>query len=123
MIVKSLVSARDILLEELQRLGKAIDKTVDLTDFISKMDDIKLFELILEANLGAPDGEVSRPGKPQNDLEVLTYFMHHSTSGFLFNFYAEFCLLNLSLFLSRKQMVFQTFTLMTGYQLYPLMLY
>ncbi|XP_048331496.1 uncharacterized protein LOC107422813 isoform X1 [Ziziphus jujuba] len=69
MIVKSLVSARDILLEELQRLGKAIDKTVDLTDFISKMDDIKLFELILEANLGAPDGEVLRPGKPQNDLE------------------------------------------------------
>lgn len=74
MTVKSLVAARDNLLEELQRLGKAIDKTVDLTDFISKMDDIKLFDLILEANLGAADGEVSRHGKPQDDLGVLNLF-------------------------------------------------
>lgn len=41
MLVKALLSARDILLEELLRLSKAISQPLDLTDFISKMDDMK----------------------------------------------------------------------------------
>ncbi|XP_043694472.1 protein FAM135B-like isoform X2 [Telopea speciosissima] len=36
-LLKALLIARDILLEELQNLSKAIDQKVDLTDFISKM--------------------------------------------------------------------------------------
>ncbi|GMY17505.1 protein FAM135B-like isoform X1 [Fagus crenata] len=68
MLVKALLTARDILLEELQKLNRAVDQAIDLTDFISKMDDTKLFDSVLRANLGAAD-EVSGQGKPQNGLE------------------------------------------------------
>ncbi|XP_034219094.1 protein FAM135B-like isoform X2 [Prunus dulcis] len=68
MLVKSLLSARDILLEELQKLSKAIDQAIDLTDFISKMDDTK-FDSFLQENLVAADANVSGQGKPQNGLE------------------------------------------------------
>ncbi|KAL5559878.1 hypothetical protein UlMin_036089 [Ulmus minor] len=61
LLVKSLLAARDILLEELQRLSKAIDQAIDLTEFMSKMDDIKFF--------GTADGKVSGQGKPQNGLQ------------------------------------------------------
>lgn len=121
MIVKSLVAARDILLQELQILSKAIDKTIDLTDFISEMDDVKLFDSIIKTNLRAADGEVSRQGKPQNGLEVLTYFMQHCTSGFGFQFLGNFffcccCVLNIYFsFLSRKQMACSAFKLMNCY--------
>lgn len=71
MLVKSLLAARDILLEELQKLSKAIDQAIDLTDFISKMDDTK-FDSFLQENLVAADAKVSGQGKPHNGLEVLT---------------------------------------------------
>lgn len=101
MIVKSLVAARDILLEELQILSKAVDQTIDLTDFVCKMDDLKLFDSTLQANFGPADGEVSRQGKPQNGLEVLTYFVQHCISGFVFQFLCHSslsCLLNVYFF-------------------------
>ncbi|KAG6627785.1 protein FAM135B-like isoform X1 [Carya illinoinensis] len=69
MLLKALLTSRDILLEELQKLSREIDKAVDLTDFISKMDDMKLFDPVLRANLGASDGQVSGQGKPRNGLE------------------------------------------------------
>ncbi|KAG2667889.1 hypothetical protein I3760_15G135200 [Carya illinoinensis] len=69
MLLKALLTSRDILLEELQKLSREIDKAVDLTDFISKMDDMKLFDPVLQANLGASDGQVSGQGKPRNGLE------------------------------------------------------
>lgn len=80
MLLKALLTSRDILLEELQKLSREIDKAVDLTDFISKMDDMKLFDPVLQANLGASDGQVSGQGKPRNGLEVLTYFYPSESS-------------------------------------------
>lgn len=72
MLVKALLTARDILLEELYKLSQAIDQAVDLTDFISNMDDTNLFGSVLKKKLGAAD-EVSGRGKPRNGLEVLTF--------------------------------------------------
>ncbi|GMN40240.1 hypothetical protein TIFTF001_009470 [Ficus carica] len=69
MLVKSLLAARDILLEELQRLSKAIDLPLDLTDFISEMDDIKFPDSALQGNVSPPDGKVSGQGKQQNGFE------------------------------------------------------
>jgi hypothetical protein len=69
MLLKSLLAARGILLEELQTLSKAIDQAIDLTDFISKMDNIN--DSFLQENLIAADDKVSGQGKPQNGLEVL----------------------------------------------------
>lgn len=61
MLVKALLAARDILIEELHRLSKAVDQLIDLTDFTSKLDDARLF------------GKDS--GKPQNGLEVRKGFL------------------------------------------------
>ncbi|KAJ9183343.1 hypothetical protein P3X46_007208 [Hevea brasiliensis] len=67
-LVKTLLVARDTLLEGLQKLSKAIDQAIDLTDF-SKMNDEGMFDCILRPNLSTADGEVSGQGKPQNVLE------------------------------------------------------
>ncbi|XP_038704395.1 protein FAM135B-like isoform X3 [Tripterygium wilfordii] len=69
LLVKSFLVARDTLLEELQKLSKAVDQTIDLTDFTSKMDDIKLFSSILQMDPATADGGVSGQGKPRNGLE------------------------------------------------------
>lgn len=69
MLLKSLLAARGILLEELQTLSKAIDQAIDLTDFLSKMDIIN--DSFLQENLVTADDKVSGQGKPQNGLEVL----------------------------------------------------
>lgn len=39
MIINALSSARDILFEELLKISKAIDQSIDFTDFTSKFDD------------------------------------------------------------------------------------
>ncbi|KAF8377185.1 hypothetical protein HHK36_030558 [Tetracentron sinense] len=75
-LIKALFTARDILLEELQKLSKVIDQTIDFTDLPSKLDEEK-FSLFLQANLRAADAEVSEvrigagqvAGKPQNGIE------------------------------------------------------
>ncbi|GAB2219628.1 hypothetical protein Droror1_Dr00007265 [Drosera rotundifolia] len=43
MLVKALLTSRDILLEETQKLGKAIGQVIDFTEFMSQLDDAKLF--------------------------------------------------------------------------------
>ena len=83
MLVKALLNAHDTLLVELQKLGDAINQAVDLTEFTSKMNDIKLFDSFLQANQGAVDAEVSGQGKPQNGLEVLALFYPALYSLFL----------------------------------------
>ncbi|XP_021639963.2 uncharacterized protein LOC110635076 isoform X1 [Hevea brasiliensis] len=69
MLVKSLLVARDTLLEELQRLSEAVDQVIDLTDFMSKMNDMNMFDSILKADLGTAYGEVGGQGILQNGLE------------------------------------------------------
>ncbi|XVE70277.1 hypothetical protein DITRI_Ditri10aG0059400 [Diplodiscus trichospermus] len=71
MLVKALLEARDTLLVELQNLGNAINQAIDLTEFTSTMNDIKLFDSFLQANQvdADADAEVSGQGKPQNGLE------------------------------------------------------
>lgn len=102
MLVKSILAARDILLEELQRLSKAIDLPLDLTDFISEMDDIKFPDYALQGNVSPPDGKVSGQGKQQNGFEVLTCFMQHRIFVIICNFYAELLLMNVSSFFQQK---------------------
>ncbi|KAF4361654.1 hypothetical protein G4B88_028201 [Cannabis sativa] len=69
MLIKSLVAARDILLEELQRFSKAADQVIDLDEFISKMDDIKLSDSVSQGNFSVIDGKFSGQGKLQNVSE------------------------------------------------------
>ncbi|GFZ13035.1 putative serine esterase family protein [Actinidia rufa] len=73
MLVRALLTSRDILLEELQNLSKAINQMVDLDDFTSKLDDSRLFgssrEGVLETSHAAVSAEAS--SKPKTDSEVL----------------------------------------------------
>ncbi|EEF52199.1 conserved hypothetical protein [Ricinus communis] len=90
MLVKSLLVSRDALLGELQRLSKSIDQVIDLTDFIAKMNDVKMFDSILRADLGTAYGEVGGQHKKQNDFKVpnsdkLPYFLPKEAVGDIFH--------------------------------------
>ncbi|XP_030943248.1 protein FAM135B-like isoform X2 [Quercus lobata] len=71
MLVKALVAARDILFEDLQKISKAIEQEIDLTDLIFNLDNKNLCSSIMQADLDMEFGEVSRKlsGKPQNSIE------------------------------------------------------
>lgn len=61
--VKGLLGARDNLLEEMKRLSEAVGQSIDLSDFLSEMNNVPL------AVAGG-----SGQGKEQNSLEVLALF-------------------------------------------------
>ncbi|XP_050260141.1 uncharacterized protein LOC126705293 isoform X4 [Quercus robur] len=71
MLVKALVAARDILFEDLQKISKAIEQEIDLTDLIFNLDNKNLCSSIMQADLDMEFGEVSQKlsGKPQNSIE------------------------------------------------------
>ncbi|OIV97824.1 hypothetical protein TanjilG_12581 [Lupinus angustifolius] len=71
MLVKALLTARGILLDELQRISKAVDQAIDISDFLLKMNNTKLLNSLLQANQFATDVEVSGQGQPQSGLEDL----------------------------------------------------
>lgn len=73
-LIKALLTARDILLEEFQNLSKAIDQTFDFTEFISGMDDTKYMDVLMPSRMDTVKGEASGQGKPQNGLEVHNLF-------------------------------------------------
>ncbi|XVF64268.1 hypothetical protein PTKIN_Ptkin09bG0154800 [Pterospermum kingtungense] len=85
MLVKALLDARDTLLVELQNLGNAINQPVDLTEFTSTMNDIKLFDSFLRANQAAADAEVSGQGKAQNGLEGVNGRLDYRSESLLQN--------------------------------------
>ncbi|KAK4274225.1 hypothetical protein QN277_017483 [Acacia crassicarpa] len=68
---KALLTAYDILLEELLKLSKAIAQTIDISEFVSKGSIVKLTNSILQASQVASNIEVSVQGKPKNGLEGL----------------------------------------------------
>ncbi|KAF8110045.1 hypothetical protein N665_0088s0057 [Sinapis alba] len=86
--VKSLLEARDTLLEEMQRLSKAVGQTIDLPEFVSSMNNTLLPE---SASTGKyVEDEGSGQGKQQNNLEKLnTPFDFESDDYWLRNFSKE----------------------------------
>lgn len=75
MLIKALVDSFNTLLEDLRKLSESINQAIDMTEFASRMDDIKLFHPILHANLGTAEGGVSRQSKPENGFKVVALFM------------------------------------------------
>ncbi|XP_056167962.1 uncharacterized protein LOC115676395 isoform X1 [Syzygium oleosum] len=65
-VLRGLLAARDLLVEELQNLSKAIDRPIDLTD-VTAVDDKTLTDL--RAELGIADVKVLGPDKLQNGIE------------------------------------------------------
>ncbi|XP_028802084.1 protein FAM135B-like [Neltuma alba] len=71
MRTKALVTAHDILLEELLKFSKAIVQTIDISEFVSKGSNVKLINSVLQASRVTTNVGVSVQGKPQNGLEGL----------------------------------------------------
>ncbi|KAJ0237629.1 putative serine esterase family protein [Hirschfeldia incana] len=85
--VKSLLEARDTLLEEMQRLSKAVGQTIDLSEFVSTMDNTLLPE---SASTGkSVEDEISGQGKQQNNLEKLNNPFDLESDEWLRNFSKE----------------------------------
>ncbi|XP_057958995.1 uncharacterized protein LOC131151678 isoform X1 [Malania oleifera] len=70
-ILKALLAAHDILLEELHTLSKGIDQTLDLTDFTAKLDKTRSLGSLLRDDLHPVDAGVSgqASGQLQNSFE------------------------------------------------------
>ncbi|WJX16498.1 hypothetical protein P8452_06514 [Trifolium repens] len=69
MLLKTLLMARDILLEELQKLSKAVDQTIEISEFQSKLNNEKILKFVVQANRFATDVEILAQGNPQNGLK------------------------------------------------------
>lgn len=81
MLVKALLASRDVLIEDLQRIGEAIGRAIDLAGFFSTMDDPK-FVSAFQSNLSKADAEYFGDGKPHNGIEVLCIFYSYSAFSF-----------------------------------------
>lgn len=84
--VKALLGARDILLEEMTRLGEAIGKSIDLSDFVSDMNNVPLSQSAVPG---------SGQGKEQNSpLEVLAFIFdanYFFLSDYIFLLLFNYC--------------------------------
>ncbi|KAL2336769.1 hypothetical protein Fmac_011215 [Flemingia macrophylla] len=49
MVVKALLTSHDILLEELKKFSEAVDQVIDVSEFMSKRDNIKLINYVLQS--------------------------------------------------------------------------
>lgn len=85
LLVKTLLTARDILFEETQKLSKAIDRSIDLTDFISELDDTKLFGPLLGADAASTNSDAQRLelAISQNGPEKPSIFLDFRSNGLL----------------------------------------
>ncbi|KAK2392444.1 protein FAM135B [Trifolium repens] len=68
-LVRALLTSRDLLLEELHKINKAVNEAIDTSDFVSNMNNADLLNFVVKANGFAVDGEGLGQGKPQNGLE------------------------------------------------------
>ncbi|GAU21154.1 hypothetical protein TSUD_10710 [Trifolium subterraneum] len=69
MLLKTLLMARDILLEELQKLSKSVDQTIEISEFQSKLNNEKILKFVGQANRFATDVEILAQGNPQSGLK------------------------------------------------------
>ncbi|XP_014504647.1 protein FAM135B isoform X2 [Vigna radiata var. radiata] len=68
MLVKALLTAHDILLEELQKISKAVGQAIDISEVLSKRNSMKL-NSIPQSDQFTNEVEISGQDKPQNGPE------------------------------------------------------
>lgn len=74
MLVKALLTAHDILLEELQKISKAVGQAIDISEVLSKRNSMKL-NSIPQSDQFTNEVEISGQDKPQNGPEVLRLYL------------------------------------------------
>lgn len=76
--MKAMFAARDLLLDELHKISKAINQTIDLTDISSNLGDNDIIGSIIKADLGSVHAEASEVrmetsegiSEPQNGFRI-----------------------------------------------------
>ncbi|QCD99714.1 Alpha/Beta hydrolase fold [Vigna unguiculata] len=69
MLVKALLTAHDILFEELQKLSKAVGQAIDVSQVLSKRNSMKLINCVPQFDQFTTEVEISGQDKPQNGPE------------------------------------------------------
>jgi hypothetical protein len=59
MLIKALMAAHDILLDDLKRISTGIGQAIDLTEIAIESDDTKWFDSTLPGHVKSIDGEPS----------------------------------------------------------------
>ncbi|KAK9724181.1 hypothetical protein RND81_05G054300 [Saponaria officinalis] len=85
LLVKALLAARDTLLEQALKLSRGINQSINLTDFISQLDDSKLFDTLLPADASSAASGVKRPESTelQHSNEKANIFQDFGGDGVL----------------------------------------
>lgn len=68
-VLRAMVAAQKLLLEELQNLSNAIECTIDFSDFASEVDGTNPFSSPEDSSV--VDNQAFGQSKPQNSVEVL----------------------------------------------------
>ncbi|XP_028099575.1 protein FAM135B-like isoform X5 [Camellia sinensis] len=82
MLVRALLTARGILLEELQKLSNAINQAIDLTDFTSGLDDSRFGSLQGGVKTTHAEHSTEASGKSRMDSEKPNGFVDFQSSEF-----------------------------------------
>lgn len=92
MLIKALVAAHDILLEDLRRLSTGINIEIDLTEILFESDDTKWFDSPLPARVKSVEAEQSL--QLLDGEEVSVKVPNSDTVCCFFVFYTKTYLLN-----------------------------
>lgn len=84
MLIKALMAAHDILLEDLRRISTGIDQAIDLTEIAFESDDTKWFDLTPPARVQSIDGEQSLqlPDREEDATHNINYLTEESVQPF-----------------------------------------
>ncbi|KAK7377363.1 hypothetical protein VNO80_02786 [Phaseolus coccineus] len=66
MLVKALLTAYDILLDELEKLSKAVGQAIDISEVLSKRNSMKLINSVPQSDQFTTEVEISGQDKSQN---------------------------------------------------------
>ncbi|KAK8473112.1 hypothetical protein PHAVU_001G063050 [Phaseolus vulgaris] len=69
MLVKALLTAYDILLDELEKLSKAVGQAIDISEVLSKRNSMKLINSVPQSDQFTTEVEISGQDKSQNYVE------------------------------------------------------
>lgn len=84
MLIKALMAAHDILLEDLKRISTGIDQAIDLTEIAFESDDTKWFDSTPPARVQSIDGEQSPqlPDREEDATHNINYLTEESVQPF-----------------------------------------
>jgi len=87
MLVKALLTAYDILLDELEKLSKAVGQAIDISEVLSKRNSMKLINSVPQSDQFTTEVEISGQDKSQNYVEVLELYSSEKILQLCYSFY------------------------------------